>query len=724
LVTLTIDPVDDASDDVDGTNEDTLLAGDVSMNDTFGSATTYSVNTGVTHGTLVLNTDGSFTYDPDADYNGGDGFTYDVIDINGFTETQLVTLMIDPIDDAADDSETTDEDTQLVGDVSVNDTFSAAAAYSLNTGTSNGTVIVNADGTFTYTPHADYNGGDSFTYDVLDINGFTETQLVTLTIGPVDDATDDSGATDEDTLLAGNVSTNDSFGAATTYSVNTTTTNGALVFNADGTFTYAPDADYNGADSFTYDVVDVNGATETQTVTLTINPFDDAVDDIDGTDEDTLLAGDVSTNDTFGAAATYSVNTTTTNGALVFNVDGTYTYTPDADYNGTDSFTYDVADINSTTETRLVTLTINPMVDMANAGDDSITTIEDTSVVIDAAYLLSNDTDADGDSLSIASVGQPANGALADNGDGTYTYTPALGFIGTDTFTYEVTDGSRYDADFNDNGVVDSNDASVFFAVFGTAAAEQDFNGNGVVDSNDASIFFMAYGSGDALITDTAEVTITVADAGSALIAATAPAPDAVPAAALVQEDLDAVVDAAIDQWLESGILSAEQTAILNTIDAQIIDLSGSALGLATDDTLYIDIDAAGYGWFIDTTPERDEEFHLDPVTGQLTATSGGGAGGQMDLLSVVMHELGHVLGLEHEDSGEVGAMVASLDVGTRLVFSVDLQNATKAHVGDGPVRFSAGTVCKNSDPLFDFGQVCSTGVLYPQSLKTIHHFL
>ncbi|QAB14305.1 tandem-95 repeat protein [Hydrogenovibrio thermophilus] len=105
------------------------------------------------------------------------------------------------------------------------------------------------------------------------------------------------------------------------------------------------------------------------------------------------------------------------------NGDGTFSYTPNADYNGTDSFTYTVSDGNGGTDTATVNLTVTPDNDMPVAVDDSASTTEDTALTISAADMLSNDSDIDGDTLSIDSFTQPANGTLVDNGDGTFQLT-------------------------------------------------------------------------------------------------------------------------------------------------------------------------------------------------------------------------------------------------------------------------------------------------------------
>jgi len=135
------------------------------------------------------------------------------------------------------------------------------------------------------------------------------------------------------------------------------------------------------------------------------------------------------------------------NGTLVLNDDGSFTYTPNAHFNGTDSFQYTAFDGVTQTDETTVTITVNPVNDSPIAVDDAYTTAEETPLTVPAPGVLSNDTDADtGAVLEAALVAGPDHGTLTLNADGSFTYTPDADFVGTDTFRYASGDGTDHPA--------------------------------------------------------------------------------------------------------------------------------------------------------------------------------------------------------------------------------------------------------------------------------------
>ena len=150
--------------------------------------------------------------------------------------------------------------------------------------------------------------------------------------------------------------------------------NGTVTF-AGGSVTYTPNANFNGSDSFTYTVSDGNGGTDTATVNVTVNPVNDAPvanNDSATTDEDTPVTVNVVANDTDveGDTLTVSAVTQGANGTVTF-AGGCVTYTPNGNFNGSDSFTYTVSDGNGGTDTATVNVTVNPVNDAPVAADDS-----------------------------------------------------------------------------------------------------------------------------------------------------------------------------------------------------------------------------------------------------------------------------------------------------------------------------------------------------------------
>ena len=169
-----------------------------------------------------------------------------------------------------------------------------------------GVATIDADGNWAYTPNANFNGPDSFTVLVTDDLGNVESQVINVTVEAVADlsAADDAISVDEDGVLEASVADNDSTisGGALTYALaaGATTANGELLFNEDGSYTYTPNTDYYGPDSFSYVVTDAaSGESSTQTVTITVNPVVEANSiTIDAIEGDSGVAGDFQTNDT------------------------------------------------------------------------------------------------------------------------------------------------------------------------------------------------------------------------------------------------------------------------------------------------------------------------------------------------------------------------------------------------------------------------------------------
>jgi len=348
---------------------------------------------------------------------------------------------------------TTDEDVPLPitltgSDPDPGDTLAFAVAAQPAHGTLSGTAP-----DLTYTPTANYNGSDSFTFTVNDGSLTSDPATVSINVTAVPDppiAGDDTASTPEAAPVIISVLGNDSDPDGDTLSIVAGSVsdppNGSAVDNGDGTITYTPDPAYVGFDSFAYTVTDGKGGTDTATVTVEVTAVDDppvAVDDTCTTDEDVALtqsAPGVLGNDTDPESTplTSQLVTPPTHGNLTLNLDGSFTYTPHENFNGSDTFTYTAHDAVNTSNTAAVSITVQPVNDNPVAVDDEASTMQYTPVDID---VLANDTDVESPVTISAILTQPTNGSASANADGTITYTPDPGFAGQDSFEYTVTDG-------------------------------------------------------------------------------------------------------------------------------------------------------------------------------------------------------------------------------------------------------------------------------------------
>jgi VCBS repeat-containing protein len=205
----------------------------------------------------------------------------------------------------------------------------------------------------------------------------------------------------------------------------------------------------DGTDGIGGGTVDQTGTLFKLTGLAAINATPTSNDDAYKTDEDVKLVVNAGTgvlaNDTDpdGDPLTVTSFTQGAHGSVVVNADGSFTYTPDKDYNGADSFTYEASDGKGGTSTATVNITVNPVNDDPSAKDDSYLAIKDVPLVVTAANgVLKNDNDVDGDPLTASKVTDPAHGTVTVNADGSFTYTPNAGYFGPDSFTYEADDGN------------------------------------------------------------------------------------------------------------------------------------------------------------------------------------------------------------------------------------------------------------------------------------------
>ena len=457
-----------ALDDSATTTESAAVTIAVLANDTDGDGDSLAVTTAGTpaHGTASVNPNGTVTYTPAAGFNGIDSFTYAMSDSQGGSANATVDVTISSVNEypvAVNDSYSTSKNTALTvaaPGVLANDTDGDGdllMAFVL-TEPSHGTLTLNAEGDFTYTPETDYAGADSFTYVIDDGVATSNVGTVTIAVAPTNEAPvaqANSYSTDEDTplvlaapgLLANDTDPNSDPLTAVLVSA---PGHGSVTVSSNGGFTYTPAADYNGPDSFTYKANDGAADSNVATVSLTVNAVNDAPvagNDAFAGSEDTNLvvaAPGVLANDADsveGSSVTAVLVTGPAHGTLTLNGDGSFSYLPAANFNGVDSFSYRASDGDAQSGVATATILVAAMSDAPVAQNDAYTTTEDTTLVTFGPAVLANDSDIDGDPLTAVLVAGPSNGTLSLNANGGFTYTPAFNFSGTDSFTYQATDG-------------------------------------------------------------------------------------------------------------------------------------------------------------------------------------------------------------------------------------------------------------------------------------------
>ena len=399
----------------------------------------------------------------------------------------------------------TDEDTPVNISLSASDIDSSSLTFTVVSGPSHGFISANS-GTMScvlkgictanvsYTPGANYNGLDSFSFTVSDGQATSNIATAFITVNSVNDGPTVSGitaSTNEDTPVIITLRARDIDSTTVTFTVVSGPNHGSLgplslpactsVPNGDGTLgssctatvTYTPAVNYYGDDGFVYKANDGDRDSTLATTLISVLPVNDtpvANPQTVVTNEDTPATIVLNATDIDSQSLTFSIVTNPSKGTLAAisapncaasgigaSCNATVVYIPAADQSGADIFAFKVNDGNLDSNVAVVSILINPVNDGPIATDDFYTTGKDTALSLAAPGLLGNDNDTDNaqSTLTALLVTGPSHAeSFTLNADGSFVYSPALNFVGTDSFTYKANDGTA-----------DSNPATVTIAV-------------------------------------------------------------------------------------------------------------------------------------------------------------------------------------------------------------------------------------------------------------------
>ncbi|HHX8631416.1 TPA: tandem-95 repeat protein [Vibrio diabolicus] len=454
-VNFTVAPVADIVEDNATVVEDTTTIIKVLGNDTFegdDKVVSLDTNNGPANGTVSVNPDGSVTYTPNDNYHGTDSFTY-IVTSGGVSESTTVNVDVTPVNDAPvakDDTATTQEDIAVTIDVLPNDTDVDGDKLSIQSASvpeAQGKVEI-VDGKLVFTPAENFNGDAEITYTITD-GSLTDQATVNVTVNAVNDTPVVESSIADQTLAEDftpyTIDLNTAFSDVDgdlTFSVSGNSNVNVSIEN--GIATISPTADWNGSEELMFTATDPSGESVSQTVNFTVAPVADIESDRATVVEDTPTIINVLGNDTFEGddkVVSLDTNNGPANGTVSVNPDGSVTYTPNDNFHGADSFTYIVTS-GGVSESTTVNVDVTPVNDAPVAKDDTAVTDEDTPVMID---VLPNDTDVDGDKLSIQSASVPEAQGKVEIVEGKLVFTPAENFNGDAEITYTVTDGQLTD---------------------------------------------------------------------------------------------------------------------------------------------------------------------------------------------------------------------------------------------------------------------------------------
>ena len=423
---------------------DAVLSDSVACTDANGDTLTHTVVAQPAQGSVSMAADGSFTYTPPAGYVGTTTFTYKASD--GALESGVTTATIKVLPPNAAPSCSTVQ-VQTAEDEAADVTFSCEDAdgdpltITPFAQPGHGSLAAIAGGKYRYTPAKDYHGTDSFTYRASDSLAQSPAASVQITVTPVNDlaaCVEATGGTDEDTPVTLTPTCTDADGDALTLTVSTAPAHGSVEPVSGGGLEYTPAKDFNGDDAFAFRADDGTAKSAPADGKVTVKPVNDAPACPDATatgDEDGVIVVKPSCVDVDGDKLTLGVGGKPVHGAVTEKGDGTFEYTPEKDYNGTDEFGFTAADATTSSGPAVAKLTVKPVNDLPVCTDLRLRT--DAGVTAEVAPSCA---DVESDALSYEIVQAPAKGTAGVAG-GKLTFLAGKRQSGEDAFTYRAKDG-------------------------------------------------------------------------------------------------------------------------------------------------------------------------------------------------------------------------------------------------------------------------------------------
>ncbi|PSM51433.1 tandem-95 repeat protein, partial [Campylobacter blaseri] len=448
-------------------NEDEPLSSKLEVTNPSNSELTYEIVNNSDNGSFTLNTDGTYSYNPNKDYNGKDSITIKVTNEYGQSDTKTISLNIASINDAPvfGENETSfnlKDIKEISNTLVATDIDSSSLEFKVQTQGKNGSLSIDSNGNWKYMPNKGYLGKDSVVVKVIDDGGLSDTITLNFNV----DATPPTFNTttlnlNEDEPLSSKLEVINPSNSELTYEIVSSSNNGSFTLNTDGTYSYNPNKDYNGKDSITIKVTNEYGQSDTKEIIIDVKAVNDAPS-FTSTNTDFKLFNELNFSSTLTAKDVdddtlfFTIENSPKFGKFIVDNSGNFTYTPNKGYLGNDSVVVKVSDSEGLNDT--ITLNFNI--------DASSPVIKTTTISLDEDNTILESLDVENLSntkLTYEIISSSVNGNSLIDESGNLSFTPNLNYNGRDSITIKVTNEyGQSDTKTISLNIASINDAPVF----------------------------------------------------------------------------------------------------------------------------------------------------------------------------------------------------------------------------------------------------------------------